>query len=295
MREIIKRESREFKRNLKRLAQLVLFLIAAYLLFSYFFIKPSNERDWEYGFEVLPKISIDVTKVTINDLRDYQFTSSDSGEVKYKNLQVDINDLERVWFVHQPFSVKPVTGFGGIAHTFFVFDFKNSEPIAVSVEARREKGEQYDAWWGLTKKYELIYIWGTENDEIKKRVLLQKNALYMYPLQIEKESAQKLFLQLAETTMELENTPRFYNTFSNNCTNELAVNANLIKPGTIPSTNRALYFPGYADEELYKLGFIPHSESLDDVNKKYYISEEVKKIYTDPDFSNKLRIFLTQN
>jgi len=119
MGEAIKRESREFKRNLKRLVQLFLFLIAGYFLFNYLFIKPSNNRDWDYGYEILPKLSVDVTKVKIKDLRDYQYTSSDAGEIRYKNVEVDINNLTNAWFVHEPFSIKPFTNFGGVAHTFF--------------------------------------------------------------------------------------------------------------------------------------------------------------------------------
>jgi hypothetical protein len=289
MGEVIKRESREFKRNLKRLAQLIFFLIAAYLLFIYLFTRPSHDRDWKSGFEIMPSLTIDVTKVKINNLRDYIYTSSNSGETKYKNVEVDINNLERAWFISEPFVIKPFTNFGGVAHTYFVFDFKDSPPIAVSVEARREKGEQYDAWKGLLNSYELFYVWGTETDETVRRVIDQENPLYMYPLTISKDSAQKLFLQLAESTITLEKTPRFYNTFSSNCTNELAKNANNVQENTISMNNRALYFPGYADEELYKLGFIPTDIPLSEVSEKYNITEKVKSLYMDNEFSKKLR------
>ncbi len=96
-------------------------------------------------------------------------------------------------------------------------------------------------------------------------------------------------MQLAETTIALENTPRFYNTITSNCTNELAKNANIIKENTISSTNRALYLPGYADEELYKLGLIPKDMPFEEVNAKYDITETVKGNYQHKDFSKIVR------
>jgi hypothetical protein len=295
MGEAIKRESKEFKRNLKRLGQLILILIGIFLFYTYFLTNPSNEKDWIYGMETLPHIEMNGDKVSIKNVRNFHYTSKEDNnlELNYLNREVNINDLEKAWLVVEPFYIKPFTNFGGVAHTYFVFDFKNSEPIAVSVEARREKRETYDAWVGLLNRFELIYIWGTESDETVRRVISENNPLYMYPLTTSQETAKKLFLQLAQTTKELEKNPRFYNTFTSNCTNELAENVNKIKSGTIP-TNRALFLPGYADEELYKLGFIPNNKPLEDIQKQYFISDHVQKYYLEKDFSQKLRAELTK-
>lgn len=288
MGDTIKRESREFKRNLKRLGQLLLIVLAIFLFYTYFIMKPSHDRDWIYGMETLPHIEIIGDVVKIQNLRNFHYKLGGDLSLNYLNREVNINDLERAWFVVEPFYIKPFTNFGGVAHTYFVFDFKNAEPIAVSVEARREKGETYDAWIGLINRFELIYIWGTESDETVRRVISENNPLYMYPLTVSNDSAKKLFLQLAQTSINLESNPRFYNTFTSNCTNELAENVNKVKAGTIP-TNRALFLPGYSDEELYKLGFIPNDKPLEEIQQKYFISDHVQKFYKDSDFSQKLR------
>ena len=47
-----------------------------------------------------------------------------------------------------------------MAHTYFVFDFEDQPPVAISVEARRERGESYDVVRGMFNEFELIYIWG---------------------------------------------------------------------------------------------------------------------------------------
>ncbi len=273
----------------------IILVFSSFILLSlifasiYFFIllQPSNNRNWEFGFQTLPNVIISGNNVTIKKLRDYSFTENNVTE-KYTDQTVDVSQLERVWFVVEPFTIKPFTNFKGVAHTYFVFDFKDHSPIVVSVEARREKGEKYDAWIGLLNQYELIYVWGTETDETIRRVVIEHNQLYMYPLTISTESAQKLFLEVASSTHDLENHPRFYNTFLSNCTNELAKAANKVKPNSVP-LNIALFLPGYSEQELYKLGYIPNQQPLDQIKQSYYISDYVKQLYADPDFSQKLR------
>lgn len=262
--------------------------LALIFLLFYFFIllEPSNNRNWESGTEKLPSIRIKSNLITILDVRDFHFQSGKITLTNYISRTVDINNLEKVWFIVEPFSK-----FSGVAHTYFVFDFKEEEPIAVSVEARREKGEDYSALAGIFNQYELIYIWGTESDETIRRVIYEKNKLYMYPLKISPEGARNLFLQLAEQTQSLELNPRFYNTLFSNCTNELAKSANRIKPNAVP-LNIALFLPGYSVKELYKLGYLPKKFSVDQLQQKYFISDYVQENYQLADFSDKLRDYL---
>lgn len=268
------------------LSTLLILSICTWLIYIFIILKPSNNRNWEFGQERLASIKIDNNLVTIQGIRDFHFQPKKITSTDYINRTVDINDLEKVWFVMEPFGkIKAV------AHTYFIFDFKNQEPLAVSVEARREKGEKYNAILGDFNQYELIYIWGTESDETIRRVLFEENKIYMYPLNISSSGAKELFLQMAQKTHELETQPRFYNTLISNCTNELAKSANKVKPNAIPF-NLALFLPGYSVNELYKLGYLPTNVPVDQLPIKYYISNFVKENYNEPDFSNKLRSYL---
>jgi hypothetical protein len=139
---------------------------------------------------------------------------------------------------------------------------------------------------GLVNEYELIYIWGTEQDLTGRR-----NELYMYPLLGSMESARGLFWNLAEESRQLEQRPRFYNTFTSNCTNELAKAANQAQPGAIP-WDAALLFPGYADRLLYDRGFIPNDAPLETVRQRYFVTDAVAALIDQPDFSRLLRLRL---
>ena len=67
--------------------------------------------------------------------------------------------------------------------------------------------------------------------------------------------------------------------------------ANSVRPGAIP-VSIAWWLPGYSVEQPYNLGFIPHDRPLDEIRRLYYISDLVRQIHADPDFSVRLRASL---
>ena len=102
------------------------------------------------------------------------------------------------------------------------------------------------------------------------------------------ESGRNLFRDLAAESRALETQPRFYNSLTSNCTNELAKEANRAQPGAIP-LNIGLLLPGYADHFLYDRGFIPHDAPFESVRQRYAISDFVSAHVDQPDFSQRLR------
>lgn len=278
-----KKKTYSFKKIIRYTLLFLAILVGLFLFYTYAVLQPRNDREWEIGFEKLPEFTITNNKVTIKNFRDYRYTPGKIVSFGHIDRTIDVDKIEKVWFVVEPFSQYP-----GVAHTYFVFDIKDAEPVAVSVEARREKGEVYGATKGLLNQFELIYVWGSEKDETIGRVMMWDDKLYMYPTTLSKKWAKALFLQLAKDSHRLEITPRFYNSLLNNCTNELAKTANRVKPGSIPFTI-AHFLPAYSAQELYKLGFIPNDISLEKLTEKYNIYEAVKKLYKKEDFSKALR------
>jgi hypothetical protein len=251
-------------------------------------VQPTNLRDWEFGMETLPHLTIDGDQVSAQHVRDFHWGVDGSASAEYVDRTFDVQKLERVWFVEEPFTIPPFDGFKGAAHTYFVFDFQDQPPVAISVEARRARGQGYDAVSGLFNTYELIYVWGTERDLTGRRAVVEKNQLYMYPVSGSIDSARRLFLVLAAESRGLETQPRFYNSLTSNCTNELAKEANRAQRGAIP-LNIGLFMPGYADHFLYDRGFIPHDAPFESVRQRYAITDFVAAHVDQPDFSQQLR------
>ena len=74
----------------------------------------------------------------------------------------------------------------GPAHAFLSFGFntgKGMEYVSISVEARKEKGEDYSPFVGLFKQYELNYVVADENDVVKLRTNYRKDPVYLFPIE----------------------------------------------------------------------------------------------------------------
>ena len=275
-------------RLLRRLIVAVAALACLWLADRWFILQPTNQRDWEYGMATLPHITIAGDVVDVQHVRDFRWSADGPRSSDYVDRTFDVQRLARVWFVEEPFTIAPLYGFEGVAHTYFVFDFQDQPPVAISVESRRERGQGYDPLLGLFNEYELMYIWGTEQDLTGRRAVLEKNQLYMYPLVGSLDTARRLFVDLAQVSHDLETQPRFYNTLTSNCTNELAKVANSAQPGAIPP-NIALVFPGYAAKALYDLGFIANDAPFEQVRQRSAITATVAATIDSPDFSRLLR------
>lgn len=256
------------------------------------FKKPSNERNWIEGFSKLPNVETAASSFKIQNVRDWRYTEGLEITAKnYKNIEYNFADLETVLFVEEPFS-----GNKAVAHTFFVFDFKNQEPIGLSIEARREVGENYNMIKGMMREYELYYSWASEKDLLSIRAVGLGNPMYMYPLKFSSEENKiKLLKSVLKTTKDLEANPVFYNTLTHNCTNTLAMHANSIKPGSVPLLHIAWLLPGYADELLYKEKFIPNDKPFNEIQEHYYVTEFIQENIDKEDFSKLLRRKLIEN
>lgn len=267
------------------IALVLLFLVFSIFLYSVSTKEASHNRKWWKSLSVLPRAELINNKITIEGVRDW--TYDEVGPVtntrNWINVEYDIRDLERVWFFFVPFSDNKK-----LAHTMLSFDFKDKEPLSISIEARKEFGEKYKLIDSLLNEFELIYIWGTEKDFIGDRVLSRGDTVYMYPLDVSKEFGQELLIDLFKRTNEIYSEPEFYNTLFTNCTNDLAKSANRVKPDSIPMS-LARVLPGYSFDLLFDLGYIDDEGNKEEVREKYNITEITKETVEFGDFSKRLR------
>lgn len=242
--------------------------------------QPQNNRSWDPEFAVQTEIDEDFT---FQHIRDWRYSQKEITLHDYTNKTYDPEKITNVWFLVEPFGA-----WDGVAHTYFTFDFSDNDPLSFSIEARREIGETYSGFRGLFREYELIYLWGTEDDLLVRRAVYLGNDVYMYPLQIPEDWKKNLFTTLVDETNNINNNPRFYNTLTSNCTNTLANIVNEIRPNTVPWHYSRL-LTGYSDEYLAKLGYIPGNK------ENYKVDEFVEDNYHSPTFSEDLRNAILNN
>ena len=241
------------KKVLKR-TLLALFVVALALLIFVSFREPSLSRTWDEDVSVLAGVEVsDDEAVTLTQIRDWHYAISSISSRQYFDASFDPEDIVAMWMYEQQLDTA-----GLIAHTFLVFEFDESYErgryLGLSVETRREQGEEYSIIGGALRAFEITHIWATEKDLVTRRVQYLDYPLTRYRLEIPAEYRSRIFVKFAKETQSLASVPRWYNTARNNCTSSLIKYVNESDPGAIPF-HYSYALTGKVDEYLEQLGF----------------------------------------
>src|SRR6185312_10855867 len=156
--------------------------------------------------------------------------------------------LERVEGVD--FIVVPFKGMAALAHVMISFQIANPDGtrdhLAVSVETRKEREENYNPVKGSTNTYELMYVVADERDVIQYRTNYNNEDVYLYHTVAGPQDARALLVDVLGRVNQIHEHPEFYNTLTNNCTSNIVDHVNKIKPNRIVTDYRVL-LPGYSD------------------------------------------------
>lgn len=251
-------------------------------------IRPSNDREWSADQEKLPRAEILGSQVTIENIRDIYYQDLEQYEVRYHEETFDLNEIDSIWYGVQEFSsLQP------LAHTFLTFAFRDGKSfqyISVSVEIRREKGEEFSPVTAMFKQFELMYVVAEERDVLGRRSIFRPgDIVYLYPMKADRQQRKELFLDVIERTNELAEHPEFYHTLTSNCTNNLVYHLNRLAPGTVTPRQLGIVFPGYSDRVAFRLGLIDTKQSFAETKRRYRVDQLARELADKKDFSYQLR------
>jgi hypothetical protein len=245
-------------------------ITAAYVLSR----SPSLNRAWAEDVRVLAGVELrNDGSVRLGDIRDWSYTRDSVVSKRYFDATFDPQDIVDVWMYEQ--KLGPA---GLIAHTFLVFEFDSSygpgRYLGLSVETRRESGEEYSVITGLLRSFEITHVWATEADLVTRRVEFLDYPVTRYRLTIPEDYRSRVFVKLVSETADLATTPRWYNTATNNCTSSLIRYVNESEPGAIP-LHTSYVLTGTVDEYLGRLGYLD-PESFLAVTRDYLAANDLR-------------------
>ncbi len=210
-------------------------------------IQASNDRVWLDEVSKLPSIQVENNQVTIENFRDFTWQGIDDSNLNWVNRTYDLNKLQRLYLYVVPFHDSQY-----MAHTMLGFDFNDQGTLIVSVETRKEKGEDYSLIAGALRQLELIYVFGSEQDLLTLRAIHRGAKIHLYPIKADTEFMVALFKDLAQSANDLQLKPRFYRTLRDNCTTTLVKHIDRHYEKKIGLRIETI-FPAKAGELLYEL------------------------------------------
>ncbi|MCI0587507.1 MAG: DUF4105 domain-containing protein [Planctomycetes bacterium] len=248
---------------------------------AYLLQRPSNDRDWTSDVAVAPTVEVDGDRVTVRGVRNFRYRSATDYDARWEDRTYDLSKLRSLDLFMIYWG--PVE----YCHTILSFDFEGGEPLAVSVETRKEKGEGFSTFGGFFKQFELIYIFGDERDLIGLRTNHRREQVYLYHLRTQPGRPREIFLAYARFADELARRPEFYDTIENSC--GVNIVHRVAEAGQTVFKGRDALYNGYWDRLLYGLGGLDKSLPFEELRAKSLINERAQAAGDSPDFSRRIR------
>jgi hypothetical protein len=243
-------------------------------------IPPSNLRNWQPDVAILPSARIDGNTITVDNIRNCDYRTPTDYTVSYYDKTFNLDKLE---------GADLFICFWGptkIAHTIMSFCFEGGQYLCISIETRKEVGEEYSAVKGFFKQFELIYIVADERDLIRLRTNYRKETVYLYRLAAKPELVREVLLDYIMSVNQLNRQPEWYNALTQNCTTA-------IRGHTAPYAHGKMSWKflanGYLDTLLYERKAIDASMPFERIKSLSRINDNALNAGDSNEFSGRIR------
>jgi Domain of unknown function (DUF4105) len=261
-------------------------LVALAILFVVFnlwwgSLEARNDRDWQPSVARTAHVELVGDRLTVHNVRNFDYRSETDFTERWEDRTLDLSRLSGLDLFMSYW------GSPSIAHTILSWDFDDGQHLAISIETRNEKGEQYSAVAGFFKQYEIYYVVADERDVIRLRTNYRKEEVHLYPLRTPVARARRILLDYVASINALAERAEFYNAATANCTT--SITAHLKKVGINFPFDWRVIVNGRLDELLYEHGMIDTTHPFAEVRQLSKIDARAQAADQDPAFSARIR------
>jgi hypothetical protein len=244
-------------------------------------LTPRNDRDWQPDVARTAHVDIVGDRLTVTNLRNFDYRSETDYTQRWETRTFDLSKLSGLDLFMSYW------GSPSIAHTIMSWDFSDGQHLAISIETRKEKGEEYSAIAGFFRQYELYYVVADERDVIRLRTNYRKEEVFLYPMRTPLARARRILLDYVASIDALDTRAAWYNAATANCTTTITTHVKNI--GLTFPVDRRLYVNGRLDELLYEHQIIDTSRPFPEIRQASRIDARAQAADQDPAFSARIR------
>lgn len=247
-------------------------------------ISPSNDRTWQADVARTPWAEIEGDRVTIHEVRNFDYRTEFDYTPRWETRTYDLSQIRGADLF--------ITYWGSpwIAHPIVSFQFGADDHVAFSIETRKEVGEEYSAFKGFFRQYELVYVIADERDVIRLRTNYRSGEeVYLYRTTATPEAARVIFLDYLRSANELHAKAAFYNAVTSNCTTNIRIHTKAAAGSAATPWNWRLLLNGKADEFAYEHGRFVGAPPFAALKRQAHINDAAKAADRAPDFSTRIR------
>jgi hypothetical protein len=253
----------------------------ALLLGWWLSLAPRSDRAWLSDVSRVPSTRVIDQQLTVANLRDFVYRSKDDFTPRWVERRFDLARVVGVDLFLSDW------GDPFVVHTILSWEFAGGEHLAISIETRKEEGEQYSALRGFFRQYELYYVVGDERDLIGSRAGVRGEKLSLYRLALPPEEARALLRSYARRINRLAERPAWYNALNHNCTTTIRMH--MVELGIERPWNWRVLVNGHVAKLLYMREVVDTSLSFEELQERSDVTEAARAAAGAADFSERIR------
>lgn len=251
-------------------------------------LQPSNSKDWSVDVAKVAHGEIKGNKLTLHNVRNFRYITDKFFDEKWETVahwetrEYNLDEIQGLDLFLSYWASDH------IAHTILSWDFGNNQHLAISIETRKTKDQEYSSIKGFFKQFEVAYIAADEKDLIRLRTNYRKERVYVYRLQVPAKRSRALLESYVAEMNSLVTTPEFYDALRNNCTTAIQLHVNAINPGEPPPVDWRLIASGHVDKMLFEKGILLQTLPFSKLRTKSRIDQRMQP-HGEEHFSTILR------
>jgi hypothetical protein len=244
-------------------------------------LEPRNDRNWIKENERQASVRFDGDLVHVRDVRNFQWRSDTDFTPVWEDRTYDLSKIRAADLFLSEW------GAPMIAHTIMSWEFEDGQHLAISIETRKEVGEEYSAVLGFFRQFELFYAVADERDVIGVRTNVRGETDHLYRLSASPARARRLLVEYLVSIDELATKPRWYNALTQNCTTTIVRHVADLDGGF--AWDRRILANGTADAMLYMRKAVDTSLPFEELRRRSNVTEAARAAGRSENFSALLR------
>lgn len=258
-------------------------VIPGVALAGWFMLPARNDRDWIPEVAQTASGEFEGDLITLHHVRNFEWRSETEFTPRWETRTYRLSQLRHLDLV------MTYWGTPHVCHTMLTFDFGGGVRLCVSIEARRERGEDYSALAGMFRRYELIYVFADERDVVRLRTRIRPdNDVYLYRLNATPEVARAMFLDYVRTANALREQPAWYHSLTTNCSTTIRQH---VRRAHVPDPwDWRVVANGHVDGRLYDFGYVNRDLPRAELKRRSLITPAARAADGAPNFSDLIRV-----
>lgn len=223
--------------------------------------------------------------MVVHEVRNFSYRTEKDFTANWETRTIDLRQVAGadLFLTHW--------GVPFIAHSMVSFRFADGTYLATSIEARRTRSQEFSAFRGFFRQFQVIYLIADERDVVRVRAnYRQGEEVYLYRTRLTPADARALLEVYLGWMNATRAQPQWYNALTRNCSTPMTSFLARARVGGISRWDWRGVLGGSGDKMLYQLGDLAGDDlTFDQLKRKAWINPAARSADAAQDFSRKIR------